>query len=236
MRLDRRHSVVIMMILMMTNTLSSQAADYQEHASIYSVAKRFMQQHLATQQHQDATVTMSKLDRRLNLNRCDKTLEAFLPRGSRNMGNTTVGVRCTGNRPWSINIPAKVSVFRNVLVSTKLLSRGESIRPGDLKLASRNLADLPHGYLQDYDDSLGMNVKRRIMPDTAVTPAMLKKPQLIKRGQKVSIISDAGRAQVRMLGKALAGGAAGDRIQVQNASSSRKLEGVVTSDGAVRIH
>ena len=41
--------------------------------------------------------------------------------------------------------------------------------------------------------------------------------------------------QVRVAGKALAAGAAGDRIAVQNTRSKRKLEGVVTERGEVLV-
>ncbi len=213
----------------------TQAADYQSHASIYSAAKRFMQRHVASVHGQNAKITVSKLDKRFRLKRCNKPLQAYLSKGSRDIGKTTVGVKCTGAKPWSLSLPVKVSLYRNVLVSTRLLNPGDVLQAGDVKLASRDLADLPYGYVDNLQASIGMKIKRRVNPGTALTPAMLKKPQLVRRGQRITILADGGGMQVRVAGKALANGAAGDRIQVQNASTKRKLEGVVTASGEVRV-
>ncbi len=213
----------------------TQAADYQSHASIYSAAKRFMQRHVANVHGQNAKITVSKLDKRFRLKRCNKPLQAYLSKGSRDIGKTTVGVKCTGAKPWSLSLPVKVSLYRNVLVSTRLLNPGDVLQAGDVKLASRDLADLPYGYVDNLQACIGMKIKRRVNPGTALTPAMLKKPQLVRRGQRITILADGGGMQVRVAGKALANGAAGDRIQVQNASTKRKLEGVVTASGEVRV-
>ena len=231
-RLFRRFCLMLLPLLLAGNV---QAASYQSHASIYSAAKRFMQQHVTALHHQDAKITVGKLDKRFRLKRCDQALHTSLSRGSRSIGKTTVTVKCTGRKPWSLTLPVTVSLYRNVLVTTRQLNPGELLQAGDVRLASRDLADLPYGYIDDLAGSLGMKIKRRVNPGTALTPAMLKKPQLVSRGQRISIVADNGRMQVRMAGKALANGAAGDRIAVQNMSSKRKLEGVVTASGEVRV-
>lgn len=225
----------VLSVVLSLHTPVVQAAAYQSHASIYSAAKQFMNRHLTARYRQNAKITVGKLDSRFRLKRCEKPLQASLAKGSRDIGKTTVGIKCTGAKPWSLNLPVRVSLYRNVLVSTRLLDRGAILQAGDVKLASRDLADLPYGYIDDLAASIGMKIKRRINPGTALTPAMLKKPQIISRGQRVTIVADSGRMQVRMSGKALANGAAGDRIQVMNVSSKRKLEGVVTASGEVRV-
>lgn len=231
-RIFRRLHLSALLLALSSNVLAS---DYQSHASIYSAAKRFMQQHVASVHGQNAKITVSKLDKRFRLKRCEKPLQTYLSRGSREIGKTTVGVKCTGAKPWSLSLPVKVSLYRNVLISTRLLNPGELLQAGDVKLASRDLADLPYGYLDNLQASIGMKIKRRINPGTALTPAMLRKPRVISRGQRVTILADGGGMQVRVAGKALANGAVGDRIRVQNASTKRKLEGVVTASGEVRV-
>ena len=211
------------------------AAEYQSHASIYSAAKRFMQQQVAASHHRNAKISVGKLDTRFRVKRCEKPLQTYLPNGSRQIGKTTVGIKCSGHRPWSLTLPVTVSVYRNVLVSTRQLNRGEQLKPGDVKLASRDLATLPYGYVDDLAASIGMKIKRRINAGTALTPAMLKKPQVVSRGQRITILADTGAMQVRMAGKALASGAVGDRIQVLNTRSKRKLEGVITAAGEIRV-
>ncbi|NNE63328.1 MAG: flagellar basal body P-ring formation protein FlgA, partial [Gammaproteobacteria bacterium] len=64
---------------------------------------------------------------------------------------------------------------------------------------------------------------------------MVEKPRIISRGQRVTILARVGGMEVRTSGKALAHGAAGERIAVQNIKSRQKLEGTVLASGEVKI-
>ena len=57
----------------------------------------------------------------------------------------------------------------------------------------------------------------------------------VKRGQEVTLLASAGGIQVRMAGRALADGREGARLRVQNLSSQAVVEGVVETDGVVRV-
>ena len=48
-------------------------------------------------------------------------------------------------------------------------------------------------------------------------------------------MAQSGLMVVRMKGKALASGAVGERIKVMNVKSRKKLEGVITSSGEVKV-
>jgi len=211
------------------------AATYQSHKSIYQAANVFITNHVEKQYVQDSEVKIGKLDSRLKLKQCKKKLHAFLPKGSRKMGRVTVGVKCTDSKPWSLNVPVTISIYKQVLVSSRQIQKGTLLSVVDLKLAKHNLAKLSHGYFETLDQGVGMKVKRRISAGSVLTPGMLKRPQLISRGQTVTILAQSGNMQVRMMGKALASGAVGERIKVVNTKSRRKLEGIVTGAGEVKI-
>ena len=211
------------------------AEAYQSHASIHDAAREFLLTEEPSLQHDTAKVIKGKLDSRLRLRQCIKPLEGFLPAGGRTIGKITVGVRCTDSAPWSLYVPLQVSVFREVVVAVDLLTRGSVLSSSDVRLASVDLADLPHGYITDINDAAGKKLKRRLQPGAALTPAALEEPQIIKRGQRVTIVARSGRMEVRMAGKALDHGAVGKRIGVVNLSSKQKLEGVVTASGEVMI-
>lgn len=51
----------------------------------------------------------------------------------------------------------------------------------------------------------------------------------------VTLVAGSEGLQVQMQGKAMANGAAGDRLLVTNINSGRRVEGIVLSDGSVRI-
>lgn len=211
------------------------AASYQSHKSIYQTAKVFVRNHVAEKHGQRPEIKIGKLDSRLKLKKCSKKLQAFLPRGSRAMGKSTVGIKCTGKKPWSIHVPLTISLYGKVLVSSHQLQKGSVLTAADLKLARFNLANLSFGYYEDLKSGIGMKLKRRVSAGAVLTPAMLKKPQKIARGQKVTIMAQSGNMLVRMKGKALSSGAIGDRIKVINIKSRKKLEGVITLNGEVKV-
>jgi len=211
------------------------AETFQSHKSIYQAARSFMRNHVSPQHSTKPEVKAGKLDSRLKLKKCNKRLQAFLPKGSRELGKTTVGVKCAGTNPWSLHVPVTISVYKNIVVTTRLLQKGTVLAEPDIKLVKRDLGNLSYGYFEDISSNVGMKLKRRTLAGAVLTPAMLKKPQVISRGQKISILAQSGRMQVRMTGKALANGAVGERIKVMNLKSSQKLEGVVTSAGVVEI-
>lgn len=226
---------VCVSILICADISVAAAAAYQSHESIYQAVKKFTSTQLTSGSNNHSSVKIGKLDSRLKLGRCKKSLQAFLPKGGRKLGKTTVAVKCAGTKPWSLHVPVTISVFENVLVATRQLQRGEILSASDVKLEKHDLANLPYGFFESVAMSTGMKLKRRVLEGAVLTPAMLKKPQIISRGQHVTIMARSGRMQVRMDGKALANGAAGERIKVMNLKSKQKLEGVITASGEVKV-
>jgi flagella basal body P-ring formation protein FlgA len=210
-------------------------AAYQSHSSIYKTAKTYVSAKVSMQHSNQITVTVGKLDSRLKLKKCSKQLQAFLPKGSRQIGKTTVGVKCKGAKPWSLHVPVTISVFGDVLVAKRQLKKGSVLLYSDLKLKKYDLSELPHGYVENIASGTGMKLKRRVMAGAVITPSMLKKPRIISRGQKVTIVAKIGNMHVHMEGKALAHGAVGERIRVMNIKSRKKLEGVITPKGEVKV-
>jgi flagella basal body P-ring formation protein FlgA len=64
---------------------------------------------------------------------------------------------------------------------------------------------------------------------------MLQPNVLVRRGQQVTLIAANSGVQIRAQGQALTEGAVDQRVRVQNVSSLKVVEGVVESDGAVRV-
>jgi flagella basal body P-ring formation protein FlgA len=221
-------------------TLLSSAAQSQErwqsHASIRQLAHDFMTSKGHEIYQNAAEVEVGALDRRLRLAACPQALRAYLPPGGRTVGNTTVGIRCEGPRPWSLYVPVKIRVYREVLTTTRPLSRGERLAAGDLRPVRRDIASLRGGYLTDPTQALGRVVRRRLASDTVLSAAVIESPILVKRGQDVTLVSETGSIRVQIRGKALMDGASGDRIRVRNPRSKRIVEGTVVSAGVVRVN
>lgn len=217
-------------------SLPVQAGAIQPPATIRAAAARFLRA-----QHPGATPAMlhvhvDALDPRLRLPRCAAgALHTFLAPGSRAAGNTTVGLRCARPHLWTLYVPARVSLYRKVLVAAQPLPRGTRLNGSDVRLARRDVAQLGYGYFTAPRDAEGKLLRRLVPAGMAISPQMLQSPALVRRGQEVVLLAETAGLQVRMNGQALSGGAAGDHIKVRNLSSHRIVEGVIVSAGVVQV-
>lgn len=207
----------------------------QSPDSIRARAEQFLLQQLSPAQRKDAKIEIGRLDARLRLRQCPAPLQAFAVGGRDPIGATSVGIRCDGPQPWTLYVTARVVVFADVLVASRALNRGETISPADLRFARKDLSRLPYGYLDDVHAAVGKTVKRSVLPNQVVQPNQLAAPLLVKRGQQVTLLGQTGGIEIRMAGKALGDGAAGERIRVRNSSSERIVEGEIVAKGVVQV-
>lgn len=228
-------ALIITATFVYINISVAAAATFQSHKSIYKVAQKYISTHVAAQEGQRPDIKTGKLDSRLKLNQCDKSLRAFLPKGSKALGRTTVGVKCTGSKPWSLHVPVTISIYKNVLVAARTLQKGDILTKADIKLAKHDLASLAYGYFETINSGIGLKIKKRASAGDVLTPAMLKKPKVVKRGQKITILAESGSMEVRMMGEAMNNGAVGDRIKVMNLKTRQKFDAVIISSALVKV-
>jgi len=211
------------------------ASKWQDHAAIRAAAQSFLDAYSTGRHEGRSEVRLGSLDSRLRVKACKAPLEAFMSPGGRTMGNTTVGVRCPDVGGWSIYVAARIDVFGPVLTARQPLTRGTRIQPGDLELVERNLSSLPYGYYSDIQAITGQVAKRTIKTATVITPQLLQPPRLIKRGQRVTLIAETGPLKIRSSGTAMSDGKSGDLIRVKSVNSSRIVDGIVISEGVVKV-
>ena len=224
--------------VMCASTALSCLADGKAKQSIDSIrkaAEQFVRSQPQVKRLDSATVDAGRLDPRLSLPLCDQPLQVFLPPGGKLMGKSNVGVRCTGSSPWTLYVPVTITAYANVATTNHGIQRGTLLSKEDFSLVQQPLHQLPAGYLQDPEQLVGMEMKRTVSAGRPLTRNMVKPPTLVKRGQQVTLIAQNPHFEVRMSGKALANGAAGDRIRVQNLSSKKVVEGTIDDQGAVLV-
>ena len=211
------------------------AQQWQDHAAIRSTAQSFLDAFAENNHNGRSEVHLGQLDPRLKLKSCPLPLEASMPRGGREIGNTTVSVRCTGQDAWNIYISARIDVFGPVLVTRQPLTRATLVHADDLELVERNLSDLPYGYYTDSERLAGMLTKRTIAAATVITPQMVQAPKLIKRGERVTVVAETGPLKIRTVGKALSDGRSGDLVRIQSEGSNKVVNAIVVSQGVVKV-
>ncbi len=235
MKHTRRYALLMMLSLLLTSLAQASKPSTQPLESIVRTAQDHLQQAFA--EHEDQLqINISPLDHRLLLNACDTPLEAFDPPGGISLGRTTVGISCTQPKPWTLYVSANVGLEMPVIVTTRDLSRGTPIEPGDLALEVMDTTHLLRGHFTEIDELVGSSLKRTLRRGQVVTPSMLVAQKTVRRGEQITILSTLGTIEVRSQGKALKDGNPGDLIPVRNLSSKKRLQARVVSRGLVSIN
>lgn len=238
-RTRTRHRTLLLPALLAlfgTATAAADDAALQSLESIRGAAESFLAEQVAPPPTGRTEITAGRLDQRLRLAACSEPLESFLPPSGRTVGNTTVGVRCNGEKPWTLYVPVRVALYTEVLVAARPLARGERVAAGDLMPTERDVSGVQGGYLTDPAQAVGHVVRRAVAAQAILAPKMIEAPHLVEKGQRVVLVAATGGVEVRMSGTALADGSLGEQIQVRNLSSSRVVEGRVIDQGTVQVN
>lgn len=183
----------------------------------------------------DLTAEATNLDARLQLRKCELPLEAFASSNGANPSRMTVGVRCTGQSPWTLYVPVNIRATTDVVYTTRALARGDSPGAADLEVRRMPLDELPPKYVSSINRLNNMELVRPLRSGTPLTLTALKARDIVQQGQEVVIVAQTAGVQVRMAGKALKNGSFGDRIPVRNINSGRTVEATVSSSSTVTV-
>ncbi|GAB3320579.1 flagellar basal body P-ring formation chaperone FlgA [Haliea atlantica] len=175
------------------------------------------------------------MDPRLRLAACDQPLKTEINANAPVLGNTNIGVRCTGSVPWAIYVRLEVVAQVDVTVLRTNLPRGTVLSAGDLRQESRPLSSDHGSVIRDPALAVGKALDRDKPAGAALNHHDVSAPRIIERGQTVTLVSGRAGLEVHMQGKASSHAAVGDRLVVINTRTGRRVEGVVTDSGAVRV-
>lgn len=176
---------------------------------------------------------LGAVDTRLNLPPCAAP-EAFLPPGARLWGKATVGVRCSGSRPWTIYIPVSVTVLAGVVAAARPLVAGRPIEIGDLFVQEADLGRLPIAVITDPQQAVGRVATISIAAGQPLRHDLLRSPPVIRQGQSVTLRARGAGFKVSALGRAVNTVAEGQVAQVRT-SSGRTISGIARVGAIVEV-
>ena len=180
-------------------------------------------------------IQVGPLDPRLRLPACSMEVEVFLPNGARALGNTSVGVRCSGPQPWVVYLSASVRRFGEVLVASRFLPRGTILKAADLRVERRDLTTLPGEFEIVPARLVGKQLQRSLPIGAPIPPRAVTTPLLIKRGERVTISVRQTGMEINSGGIALSDAALGERLRVRNEASQRMIEGTVIAAHQITV-
>lgn len=118
-------------------------------------------------------------------------------------------------------------------VLVRAVEKGELLSAADFAMEPRS-AGIARGALAPAEAS-GKEAVRRLVAGAPVRSFDITRPQLVRRGEPVTIVVRSGSLSITAQGRALSGGGTGDLVRVVNAVTNRTVEGTVEKSGQVRI-
>jgi len=210
-----------------------------EHSSLQADIQQFVLAQVKSQRHKqkniNINVSVRAIDPRLKLKQCAKPL-AFELQGQTIKRNNTVKVSCRSKTtPWSIFTMSTITQEVYVIGAATELPRRHIITQEDLIPIKQDIHKLRGGYATKEKILIGQQLRRPARAGSVIYQNQLQLPKIVKKGDKVTIITNRGGLSVIHQGIAMGNASKGERVQVKNKRSSRIIQASVISPGRVEV-
>ena len=162
------------------------------------------------------------------------SLAPFMPTGSRMWGRTTIGVRCVGDRPWTLYVQARVSVQATYYVAARSLAPGDVLSAADLVAHDGDLTTLPMAVIIDPSQAVGSVALMRVSEGMPLRRDMIRSASAVTVGQTVRIVANGQGFSISSEGSAMNNASPGQTVRVKTAAG-QIIQGVVKDGGTVEI-
>ena len=132
-----------------------------------------------------------------------------------------------------ISVSGQVKRLVRIPVLNTTLQSGSIIGANDIRMIDVEEKTLQHDVIMKADDLIGLTPRRIAYANKFILKGTLGRPQLVSRGEAVTITYKEGPLVLTAKGKALQSGAKGDIVRVTNANSSRTVDATVLASNQV---
>jgi len=228
--------IMVLIALCLTTGMANAQTEWEPHSRIVSSATQYLESLPPVDPNQTRVkITPARLDARLRLPACRVPLQSSLTGNQKALGRVIVEVSCQDEKPWKVRLPAQISVFVPIAITSKPIARNQQISKLDAILEDRDISKLNRGYYSKMSDVVGLVTRNQIRSGIVINPGQIRAPYLVQRGQTIRIVAKTSTYEVAMQGKALSNGALGEVIRVKNTKSQRIVEGIVSAQGVIEI-
>ena len=159
---------------------------------------------------------------------------AFLPNSTRAWGAFSVGVRCESPVNWTVYLQARVRVAADYFVAARPLPAGKILGPADLEQRRGDIAALPADVLTDASQATGRPTRQALAQGTPLQSRMLRIPEAVRQGSRVTVFSQGKAFRVSNTGRALNSAAPGETVRVR-LPNNQVVIGTALHDGTIEI-
>jgi flagella basal body P-ring formation protein FlgA len=221
--------------ILLFSSVTSLASGHHEHELIQQTAVDYVRD-LIPDNINIKSITANTIDRRLKFAKCSEPLEVSSTMRRKIARNWTIQVRCEGDTTWSLYVPVKAELTRQMITSTTTITRGELITADKIKLTGQRVSNSNQKHFTDAEHVLGREARRTIRPDRIIDSSMLQQAYLVRKKEAVMIYAQNSKLKISMQGTALKNGHYHEKIKVRNNSSRKIIEALVVDRGVVAVN
>ena len=146
-----------------------------------------------------------------------------------------IAALCSASAALAQSAPAPSSAYAKaeLPVLARAIEKGEIVNATDFEFAERPAGEAR--FVLSPDEAAGKEAVRPLRAGVPVRSVDLIRPQIVRRGEPVTIAVRNGALAITAQGRALSNGARGDTVRVVSTATNRTLDGVVDAPGVVRI-
>jgi flagella basal body P-ring formation protein FlgA len=132
-------------------------------------------------------------------------------------------------------VTVEIKLPATVVVAARDLPRGAILQADDLRTKVASDQDNRTGGLDFSEDAIGQETLRPLRAGQVIEAEGVESPELVRRGEPVSIVVNHGGVRVRTEGRARDSGKRGDVVMVESANRRNAFQAVVTGVNEVKV-
>ncbi|SAK52062.1 flagellar basal body P-ring biosynthesis protein FlgA [Caballeronia glebae] len=161
-------------------------------------------------------------------------LDPFMPTGARLWGRLTVGVRCVGERPWTLYVQARVSINATYYSAARAIAPGEVLSNADLVARDGDLTAMPQAIVTDPAQAVGAVALSRVPAGLPLRTDMLRAAASVSIGQTVHVVAGGSGFSISADGTAMNNATPGQQVRVKTAGG-QIITGIVKDSQTVEV-
>ncbi len=147
----------------------------------------------------------------------------------------SASVPSAANAIQSAKIAGTLHKLVNVPVLRAAMKSGDIIGARDLDTVEIKESEVRNDMILSADELIGMTPRRLAASGKPLNILDVDSPEIVSRGDIVTMLFQEGPLTLTASGKALQNGAKGDLIRVTNTSSNKTIEGFVTAEREITV-
>lgn len=185
----------------------------------------------------DVEVSVDYTGKDISLPEGELSMEYQLAGKKRPIGRVPLSLilRVDGEMNRKVWLNASVNVFFDVVQTTHPVPRNRVLKPGDVEIV-RVMSSRPlRNIIYDPNEVIGQKTLRDIDHGQNISPYMVKRVPLVKRGDRVLIVAEGGRIRITAPGVIKEPGFKDTIVQVENQQTKKIIYGTVVDAKTIKV-